>query len=90
MVKVKLAYPLLFFSGGIDIICSKLSLATSRALHPVRGVVSTVVHQLGVKTPRKTEAERPLLAAAWQSDKNYVNFAPFGKNTTYRSFVYMQ
>ena len=65
-------------SGGIEVICTKLSLATSRSLHPVRGVVSTVVHKLGVKIHSKIEGEKHLLAAAWESDKPLVNFAPYG------------
>jgi hypothetical protein len=65
--------------GGIEMICSKLSRATSRALHPVRGVVSTVVHQLGVRIHSKIEGEKHLLAAALESDKPLVNFAPFSK-----------
>lgn len=65
--------------GGVEVICCKLSRATSRALHPVRGVVSTVIHQLGVKIHSKIEGEKHLLAAAWESDKPLVNFAPYGK-----------
>ena len=69
-----------FFPGGIDIICRKLSLATSRALHPISGTVSAVIHQLGVKIQKKTNTEKPLLTAAWESDKHLVNFAPFCKS----------
>lgn len=60
-------------------ICKKLSGATSRSLHPVRGIVSTVVHQLGVKIHSKVEGEKHLLAAAFESDKPLVNFAPYGE-----------
>ena len=40
--------------------------------------MSTVVHQLGVKIHSKIEGEKHLLAAAWESDKPLVNFAPYG------------
>ena len=69
---------LISVSDGVEVICTKLSLATSRSLHPVRGVVSTVVHKLGVKIHSKIEGEKHLLAAAWESDKPLVNFAPYG------------
>ena len=42
-------------------------------------MVSTVVHQLGVKVHSKIEGEKHLLAAAWECDKALVNFAPYGK-----------
>lgn len=70
----------IFTEGGVEVICSKLSHATSRALHAVRGVVSKVVHQLGVKVHSKIEGEKHLLAAAWECDKSLVNFAPYGKD----------
>lgn len=64
--------------GGVQIISSKLSHSTARALHPVRGLVSSVIHELGVKVRSKNEGDKHLHAAAWKSDKNIVNFAPYG------------
>ena len=41
--------------------------------------MSTVVHQLGIKIHSKIEGEKHLLAAALESDKPLVNFAPYGE-----------